>query len=188
MYVMQIKSLMKKLLLLLAICLLATQSSPVLAQESGISPQHIETIKLHCPQAQVSLKQFQKSELVARLNRGRGYEQQLKQMAALNTRLVENKIDASFLTQTTAQIQIRVEQFRTAYEKYDKTLLASTRIDCTAKPTEFYELLAQSRLERVAVANEVDQVKKMLVLYREGVVRLIATDIPEKVTGDGVED
>lgn len=155
----------------------------VLAQDELLGDR-VEYIRTHCVDAQVSLKQFQKSELVTRYVRGRSYEQVLKQMTALNTRMTANKINATELVGLATEMQSSVAQFRAAYDqRYDKTLLTATRLQCQEKPAEFYNLVAQARTERSAVAVETARVAQAIAKYREAVIKSKAALSAQTNTG-----
>lgn len=140
----------------------------VAAQNAEPTPEHIATIKAQCVQAQDTLTKFQLSELVTRLDRGRYYEELLRQMAAMNSRFVAHKMDGAELIQTTKDLQSTVDNFRETYDRrYDKALLAAAHIDCRAKPAEFYNQLSKAREERAVMAVYVVEASKVLQRYQE---------------------
>src|SRR5687767_11981453 len=77
----------------------------VAAQSEGLTEEMLATIRSRCSNSQFALQQIEKRDAVSRINRGRAYDQMMRQVSAFNARLAYNKINAPDLVQITAQMQ-----------------------------------------------------------------------------------
>ncbi len=156
-------------LLLLALLFTTIPLATVYAQGSTIvSPEQLEAIRSRCSSAQISIQQLQKRDAVARINRGRAYDQFMNQIAAFNSRLAYNTISIPELITISRELKAHVDQFRTISDQmYLEHLGNAIKLDCKNKPTEFYELIVRAREDRDRVVGEVDKIDQLIALYRD---------------------
>lgn len=129
---------------------------------------HIASIKVGCTSALQGLLQVQKTEAATRVNRGREYEALLKLVAAFNSRIVVNKLDAPVLTSTTAKMQTKFTSFQQHYLTYADKVDATLGINCKTAPVTFYDNLVIAREAREAVATDIREMDSLLDEYQKG--------------------
>jgi hypothetical protein len=139
--------------------------------EIDIPQAKLDIIQQRCTNSQFILQQVEKREAVSRINRGRAYDQMMRQISAINSRFAYNKISAPELIQLTAQLQTAVDKFRTDYDHYDSDLTNAMRLDCKAKPADYYSVIVQARTDRSAVGDQVDATNDLMRQYREALVK-----------------
>jgi len=129
-------------------------------------------VRANCQALQSSLDSLQRHDVVARINRGRAYQDILDQMQALNTRLRNNSIDAAAFDAQSTRLSSRVDDFRTTYTRYDDLMTGLRQINCNDKPDDFVAMLAQVRTARVEVGGTVTIIEGALADYRQLVTSL----------------
>ncbi len=158
--------------------------APLRAQ--SISEEKLESIRQHCSNSKIVVQKLQKQNAVSRINRGRAYDQLLKQVEAFNNRLTYNKIDASSFSALASQLKSEVDVFRASYTIYDESLTSAIKIDCRQQPAEFYDYIVKSRTDRSAVGAEVKKIDELIRQYRQVVVDYQKT-LPETTIDEGTQ-
>jgi hypothetical protein len=158
------------LALVVASAVLFTMPATVLAEES--SAEHRQLIVKQCDQLHDSISALRKRDLVSRLNRGRDYDDVVKQLNAFEQRLKNSHYDSSQFEQTSLKAANQVDQFREAYNRSDDGLVALAQIDCKTKPGDFETKLQEVRVLRQEVTATIKRVDETLQQYREAVVAL----------------
>jgi hypothetical protein len=155
---------MKKCLILLFAAGLVLM--PSLASAATLDQPRLDAIRQHCTAIQTILDQLQRRDLVARTNRGRAYEAQIKQIDAFAQRLKVNNVAAPALVSSANRFKETVETFRVAYIAYDDNMTLLRNIDCRTNMQEFALKLEEIRVLRQAVGVEVTKGEQALGEYR----------------------
>jgi hypothetical protein len=166
---------------LLALLFMGLALVPSAASAATLDQQRLDAIRQHCTTIQTLLDQLQRRDLVARTNRGRAYEAQIKQIDALDKRLETNNIAAPELGLLSDQLKVVVDSFRAAYVAYDDNMTLLRKIDCRNNMQGFSLKLEEIRVLRQAVGVEVTRGEQALSEYRKAVVALRAL-VPERRT------
>lgn len=166
---------------LLTLGLVALLPMTAFAETAQLNNAQIDTIKQNCTSAQLTLEQLQKRDAVSRINRGRAYDQMLRQISAFNSRLAYNKINLSQFVQLASDLQTHVDHFRTNYSTYDETLSNATKINCKDKPTDFYDLVVKTRNQRASIGSEISELEQLGNSYRDALIQYQAT-LPADMT------
>lgn len=164
---------MKRAFLLFSAFLAVTASPMVRAETTEpLTDQHIAAIRVGCADALQGMLQVQRTEAATRVNRGREYESLLRLVAAFNSRVVLNKLDAPALTGTASRMQDRFSQFQQHYLDYADKMDATLDINCKEAPVTFYDSLTETREARAQVAADVVEMDKLLGEYQAGLDKL----------------
>jgi uncharacterized DUF497 family protein len=166
---------MKKYLVAVFLASLVFVPVVAYAAQTTPSPSRLETIRHNCTVIQTILDQLQRRDLVTRTNRGRAYEAQIKQIDALQQRMVTNHIVTSAVEPRIAQFKTNVETFREAYVAYDDRMKAIRLIDCREKPDIFATALDDIRKLREQLGAEVIKTENTLAQYRQTLIDVRAT-------------
>lgn len=146
-------------------------SAVVSAQsDSDLTSDKLELVKSRCSSSQFALQQIEKRDAVSRINRGRAYDQMLRQVSSFNSRFTYNKISAPDLVQLTSDLQTAVDTFRANYDKYDTDISDALKIDCKQKPADYYNMILKARDDRAAVGDEVNKIVDLMAQYRTAIV------------------
>lgn len=140
------------------------------AQSDDLTADKLDLIKSQCSNSQFALQQIEKRDAVSRINRGRAYDQMLRQTSALNSRFAYNKISSPDLIQITSDLQNGVDTFRANYDRYDTDVSDALAIDCKQKPADYYNTILKARDDRNAVGDEVNKINDLIGQYRAAVV------------------
>jgi len=148
--------------------LAAYMAAPIaaFAQAASLTSDQLQAISANCDNIKVSLNQLDRTDTVARINRGRDYDQVLMQITAFDNRLAHNKIDTSEFAQVATLLQASVDQFRAEYNTYENQLSVAAGADCKSKPLDFYADLVKARESRSAVAGQVATIASVMADYR----------------------
>ncbi len=138
--------------------------------DAELTPEKIDLIRQRCSSLQFALQQIEKRDAVSRINRGRDYDQMLRQVSALNSRFAYNKLSVPDLIQLTNDLQSAVDRFRADYDKYDTDLSDAAKIDCKTKPIDYYTIIQRARDDRTMVGDQVKVVNDLMGQYRAAVV------------------
>lgn len=160
---------MKQFTLFLAV-FVALIVSPFARAETAqpLNEQYIAAIKAGCGDALQGIQRVNRSEALARVNRGQEYESLLKLIAAFNSRVVLNKLDAPVLTGTTAKLQTKFTAFHDDYLTYANKIDNTLKINCRVAPVTFYDNLSAARDARAKVAQDVQEINTLLDEYQKG--------------------
>lgn len=160
---------MKRVTLIVSIFLTLFVSPFVQAAPTEpLTEQHIAAIKSGCSDALQGLLQVQKTEAATRVNRGREYEALLKLVAAFNSRIVLNKLDAPVLTGAAAKLQTKFSSFQQHYLTYANKVDATLEVNCKTAPVTFYDNLTAARDARATLATDVREMDMLLDEYQKG--------------------
>jgi hypothetical protein len=164
----------KKIYIWLLAALTLMPTVPVHADPADMSltPGQVESIKQHCVDAQGQLQRIQRNDAVTRTNRGRNYDAIIKLMTALNNRVTTNSINAPKLSETSASLQRKFQQFYDDFTNYDTSLTATIRKSCQTEPEVFYASLTQTRGLRVQLSNDIRDMDKLALDYLAATVEL----------------
>ena len=164
---------MKRVLLLFS-AFLAVAASPMVRAETTepLTDQHIAAIRVGCVDALQGMLQVQRTEAATRVNRGREYESLLRLVAAFNSRIVLNKLDAPAMTGAASRMQERFSQFQQHYLDYADKVDATLDVNCKEAPVTFYDSLTEAREARASVASDVVEMSKLLTEYQAGLDKL----------------
>lgn len=138
--------------------------------DADMTPDKLELIKSRCSSSQFALQQIEKRDAVSRINRGRAYDQVLRQVSAFNSRFAYNKISSPDLIQITSDLQSAVDTFRADFDKYDTDLSDAMKVDCKQKPADYYAMILKARDDRSAVGDQVATVTTLIAQYRAAIV------------------
>ena len=142
----------------------------VSAQASlSLSDDKLEAIRTRCSNSQFALQQIEKRDAVSRINRGRAYDQMLRQISAFNSRFAYNKINMPDLVQITSDLQNAVNDFRSSYDTYDNDITSALKIDCKQEPSQYYGYIVQARNDRAAIGEKVKAITEFTAKYRNAI-------------------
>jgi len=156
---------------LLAACVAVFGSATVVIAQSSsdVSADLIETIRARCSNSQFALQQIEKRDAVSRINRGRSYDQMLRQVSAFNSRFTYNKINEPKLVEITSSLQKGVDEFRASYDHYDTDISDALKVNCRDKPAEYYAVIVRAREDRNTVGQQVQKIEQLMQDYRAAV-------------------
>jgi hypothetical protein len=158
---------------LAAFCVVSFMASGIAVAQSAddLTSDKLNTIKQQCSSSQFALQQIEKRDAVSRINRGRAYDQMLRQISAINSRFAYNKINAPDLLQLTTDLQASVDKFRANYDKYDTDISDALKVDCKTKPAEYYQLIVKARNDRTIVGDQVNVINDLMNQYRDAILK-----------------
>lgn len=143
------------------------------AAAEPLSDSQIEAIRQSCVLAQSTMQRLEQSEAVSRRNRGVSYESTLKLMAALNSRIAINKLEAPTLSAITAEISKKRAEFVENYLSYNNSFNVAMKLpNCRQQPVTFYDLLAQTRELRLKLSTNIDNINELLDRYQTSLTTL----------------
>jgi len=142
-----------------------------MAQSDTLSDEMLDTIRARCSNSQFALQQIEKRDAVSRINRGRAYDQMLRQLSAFNSRFAYNKISSPDLIQYTTELQDAINSFRSSYDKYDTDIANALKVNCKEKPSEYYAVIVKAREDRNTVGAQVSKIEELIGKYREAIVK-----------------
>lgn len=134
-----------------------------------------DTIVANCSTIKVTIAQVRRADTVARIKRGRSYEQTSKLLGAMNAHLGYNSISQPLLTDMTSDFRQAFADYQTAFQQYEQTMEEAERINCPSDPDGFYAHLALGRTYRQKMASQVVKAENALKVYRQGVDDLRAS-------------
>lgn len=155
-------------LVLIGLFVLVSIPHPALAEDLSADKKSI--IEQNCTSSQFILDQLRKRDAVARINRGRLYDQLAHQISALNSRFANNKISTPDLAPPTSDLQSGIDRFRAAYDHYYDDVINAINVDCKSKPVDFYQFVINARADRVNIATEISKIDEQLTKYRDALV------------------
>lgn len=173
---------MKRVVLLFSVFLTVMASPMARAEAQPLTEQYIASIKSGCSDALRGILQVQKTEAATRVNRGREYESLLRLVAAFNSRVVLNKLDAPVLTSATSRLQTQFTSFQEDYLDYADKIDATLEINCKQAPVTFYDSLTSAREARQKVAADIVEMEKLLDEYQQG-LDVLKTQLKNSETG-----
>lgn len=168
---------MKKCFIVLLLFSAALLGSPALAlaQSVALNQEQLNALAANCTAIQVTLSHVEKNDAVARINRGRDYDQMMTQINAFISRLNYNKSNQPQLKQIADELQAAINQFRTDYVIYDSQLSNAMGINCKSKPQDFYNTIVLARNGRATLSEEVTAIADLMSKYRDALVQYQTT-------------
>jgi hypothetical protein len=154
-----------------ALALAASMLLPIHSVFAASSAEYLDIVKSRCEATKQLIDEQRRSDLVARINKGRAYQTIIDQQNALSLRLRNNKITSDVFDRQITAAQDKLSQFREAYRRYDDALDKLLDIDCKTQPQDFVDQLVLARSLRQIVGNEVAAIDTELAVYRQQVVR-----------------
>lgn len=151
------------------------------AAQVPLTDAKIETIRQNCLSAQVLLQRIQRSDAATRVNRGQTYEVVLNRlMSPLNGRLAFHRFsEAATFTDGAKKFEQAVNKFKQDYDDYDALISKVLKIKCQDQPVTFYDTLTAAREKRTLVAQDIDEIKKVLQEY-QNLVTDLQKNLPAK--------
>lgn len=129
-----------------------------------------QRISDNCVSIKNSLSQLHASDALLRVNRGQIYESMgSKLMDRFNDRLGSNSLDNKAMVTVSGSYRTQLNTFRSNYISYEQKLSAALKIDCTTKPTEFYNTIEDARILRNTVHGDVIKLHQLIDDYRSSV-------------------
>lgn len=161
-------------IVLLTLLVAVANSHVTLADPADVtlSQEQLTAIKANCISAQSQLQRVLRSDTVARTNRGRAYDITLRLMAALNSRVVLNKINLPKLAENTTALQSKFNQLYNDFTKYNNSMTNTINLKCQNQPAVFYATLTQTRGLRVQLAGDIRDMDRLVDDYAAAVNEL----------------
>jgi hypothetical protein len=126
-----------------------------------------------CPAAQSTLQRISSSDTTARINRGRDYDQVLKLLHAMNTRVASNNIAEPKLAQLTKNFEETLNNFRNNYNRLNDYMKSTYEIDCKNHTNTFYDNLVKTREGRATVNADITKLDSIINDYQNTVRELV---------------
>jgi hypothetical protein len=158
-------------LIVLACVFVVSFSSGGVRAQTDLGEDMLDTIRARCSNSQFALQQIEKRDAVSRINRGRAYDQALRQVSALNSRFAYNKVNAPDLIDLTTQIQSAVDTFRANYNRYDTDISDALKVDCKQEPADYYAVIVKAREDRNTVGDQVTTIVNLMDQYGDAVIK-----------------
>ena len=137
---------------------------------STLTPDQQQKIASNCVSIKNGLSQLHASDALLRVNRGQIYESMgSKLMDRFNSRLSSNGLDNKAMTTVTDSYRTQLNAFRSDYISYEQKLSTALTIDCTQKPTDFYNTVEDARTLRNIVHSDVIKLHQSIDDYRSSV-------------------
>ncbi len=143
---------------------------PVGVAVAQTQDEYLGFIKTRCEATKQLIDEQRRSDLVARINKGRAYQAIIDQQNAFSLRLRNNKVTTDAFDREITAVQDNVNGFRSAYNRYDDAVATLMSIDCQTKPQEFSDQLQLARSYRLVIGNQVATIDTELAKYRQIVV------------------
>lgn len=140
---------------------------------ADLSDKHKAKIAENCPAAQSTLQRISSSDTTARINRGRDYDQVLKLLYAMNTRVASNNIAEPKLAELTKSFENTLNNFRDDYNKYNDRLKNTYEGDCKNNVDTFYDNLVKTRESRATINTDINKLNNIIEDYKKVVSELI---------------
>ncbi|MGB4768770.1 MAG: hypothetical protein WBP22_05980 [Candidatus Saccharimonas sp.] len=163
--------------LLLPLIAVLTLVGPVAYADDQMSAvltgDQIALIRENCSSVQAAMMRLHANDALARVHLGQGYETiSARLMTPMNTRVVIEKYEGSALIRTAADFNLRLDQFRNEYQRYDQTITKIIQMKCESDPKGFYSSIEQGRMYRAEVRNSVVTLGNLIGQYRTQVDEL----------------
>ena len=162
----------------LAFCLVAisfvVSMQPAAAQETVLGAQTpVDRLQARCDSVQATIRRLHTTDGLLRVNIGQTYNDiSARLMARLNGRLALNRIDSARLVEITSQFESTRLTFNSTYNTYEGAVSSLVKIDCNARPTEYYAQLLITRDARHKLSTSVQELNDLVSEYRMTVEKL----------------
>jgi len=154
------------MLVTLAVSVAVSFAAKAVDQADEVSDQKASVIASHCDQLKNQLNVIQTTETAARINRGRAYDTRISaQMAAFNSRVAANKVDAPQLISSSADFQSALKQFQNSFSVYTDGIDSAKNTDCESNPRGFYGWISKARVDRATLNGTVTNLDQILDSY-----------------------
>jgi len=164
---------MTRRFMILASLLVVLVSPNVNAAAEPLNDTQIEMIRQNCLGAQGSMQRLEQTEAVSRRNRGVSYESTLRLMAALNSRIAINKLNAPKLSSLTSDVEKKRAEFIEKYLAYNNSFTVTMKLsNCREQPVTFYDYLTQTRQLRTELSSTIDDIDRLLDQYQTELTEL----------------
>lgn len=164
--------------LLLGLC-----AAPFAAYAQDAATARNQIIASRCKEVRLLLDELQRRDLVSRTNLGREYESIAKLLSAFTQRVRNNNLQSQQFEQLLTQFSDATSQFRSAYVRYDDSLIKLQQTDCQAKPADFDTQLAKTRELRDATTGASTHAAAVTAQYRNLMVQMQA-ELPDQIKED----
>lgn len=154
---------MRKLLIVLAA--LSLLSTPAMA----LTTNQRESIAANCSGIKAIISQVRRADTVARIKRGRSYEQTSRLLDSMNAHLGYNGISQPLLTDMTSEFKQAFSAYQGAFREYERVMEEAEKTNCMSETDTFYARLLQGRAHRRNMASAVTKAESALKIYREGI-------------------
>lgn len=149
----------------------------VVAMSPGVSAQpetslvltegQIALIRTNCIASQSVLNRVHANDGLMRVNLGQQYETiSARLMAPMNSRIALNKLDGLELAKTTVDFNKKLDEFRSVYQEYERTVSSTLATNCVNQPVAFYDSVSLARTKRQTVQTTVSQLNALVTQYR----------------------
>ena len=143
----------------------AEEVSPIVLDDA-----QIESIRANCVGVQATLTRIHTNDALSRVHLGQEYETiSSKFMAPMNSRVALAKLDGVEMAKTTVEFNKKIDEFRSAYQQYEQTLLKSMQMKCTDQPVAFFDAVTLAQQYRSTVRDKVVELGDLVVQYRKQV-------------------
>jgi hypothetical protein len=143
------------------------------ALAANLTDEQKEKITENCQVAQSTLQRIGNSDTTARINRGRDYDQVLKLLYAMNTRVSSNNITEPRLTELTKQFEEKLADFRSNYNKHNDNLKSTYEMNCSRNVNTFYDNLNKTRDSRAVINADIVGLDTIIDNYQQVVEELV---------------
>ena len=123
-------------------------------------------IKANCIGVQSTLTRIHTNDALSRVNLGREYETiSSKFMAPMNSRVALAKLDSVEMVKTTVAFNDKLDEFRSAYQQYEQTLLKAIQTKCKDQPVAFFDTVVLAQQYRDEVRQKVVALGELTTQY-----------------------
>ena len=154
---------------------------PPVAVAQDTAALRMQAIRENCQSIRLLLDTLQRRDLVSRTNLGREYESMGRLFSAFKQRVQNNNLDAAAFTQLATQFTTATNNFRSAYVRYDDSLIRLQQINCQDSPGDFDVQLASVREQRDATEGLSRQAAAIAGQYRDRMADL-QLSLPNEAT------
>lgn len=135
----------------------------------------VERVQENCDELKGRLRFAQRNELATRISLGRGYDQKiLSLVSAFNSRVAANNVDAPEAIRIAAELQEATSalEFGQLYTVYSDDLSEAIASDCENDPAVTYGWIEKARVDREALAENVQETDRLIGEYIAELERL----------------
>lgn len=128
----------------------------------------LQLMQARCDLVETRLSRAVQTETAARVKRGRAYDQELiPYITAFNSRVATHNVDAPELIRIAADLQVAAgpTEFGHLYTVYADDLANAISSDCHENPAETYGWIEKARIDRSAVAEQVQEIDRLIGEY-----------------------
>ncbi len=132
-----------------------------------VTDKQLTLIRNNCTDIKVTLTRIQNSDLSLRINRDYIYQAIASRlMVPLNQRIASNQLDGTNLIAITAEFNSADKEYYNAYRSYANAMSNAINIDCTRQPSQFYDAVAEARVQRKIFYQADQAMVKLMNDYR----------------------